>query len=103
MQGHIEFVKFILSRNLLLATELDLRKSSALHVASIKGYVEIVKKLLVVNPEMCLTHDCEGRNHLHFAVIKGRVEVIKELVQASYLAALRTTECDENILHLCEK
>ncbi|KAG5605240.1 hypothetical protein H5410_026732, partial [Solanum commersonii] len=85
MQGHIEFVKFILSRNLLLATELDLRKSSAFHVASIKGYVEIVKKLLVVNPEMCLTHDWE------------------ELVQASYLAALQMTERDENLLHLCVK
>lgn len=33
---------------------LDFRKSSALHVASIKGYVEIVKELLVVNSDMCL-------------------------------------------------
>ncbi|KAG5605241.1 hypothetical protein H5410_026733 [Solanum commersonii] len=83
MRGHIELVKFILSRNLMLAAELD--------------------KLLVVNPKMCLTHDCEGRNHLHLAVIKGRVEVIKELVQASYLVALQTTDRDENVLHLCVK
>ncbi|WMV29217.1 hypothetical protein MTR67_022602 [Solanum verrucosum] len=103
MRGHIELVKFILSRNLLLPAELDVRKSSALHVASIKGYVEFVKKLLVVNLEMCLTHDCEGRNHLHLAVIKGRVAVIKELVQASYLAALQTIDRDENVLHLCVK
>ncbi|WMV42242.1 hypothetical protein MTR67_035627 [Solanum verrucosum] len=103
MRGHIEFVKFILARNPLLAAELDLRRSSALHVASIKGYVEIVKELLVVNPEMCLARDREGRNPLHLAVIKGRVEVIKELVQANHLAALQTTDRSENVLHLCVK
>ncbi|KAK6782303.1 hypothetical protein RDI58_020099 [Solanum bulbocastanum] len=103
MRGHIEFVKFILSRNPLLAAELDSRKSSALHVASIKGYVEIVKELLVVNPEMCLARDHEGRNPLHLAVIKGRVEVIKELVRASHFAALQTTDRSENVLHLCVK
>jgi len=103
MRGHIEFVKFILARNPLLAAELDLRRSSALHVASIKGYVEIVKELLVVNPEMCLARDREGRNPLHLAVIKGRVEVIKELVRASHLAALQTTDRGENVLHLCVK
>ncbi|XP_055820373.1 ankyrin repeat-containing protein BDA1-like [Solanum dulcamara] len=103
MRGHIEFVKFILSRNPLLAAELDFRKSSALHVASIKGYLEIVRELLVVNPEMCLVRDRQGRNPLHLAVIKGRVEVIKELVRATHLAALQTTDRGENVLHLCVK
>lgn len=103
MRGHIEFVKFILTRNPLLAAELDSQRSSALHVASIKGYIEIVKELLVVNPEMCVVGDREGRNPLHLAVIKGRVEVIKELVRVSHLAALQTTDRDENVLHLCVK
>lgn len=103
MRGHVEFVKFLVTQNPLLAAELDFRKSSALHVASIKGYVEIVKELLVVNSDMCLARDCEARNPLHLAVIKGRVEVIKELVKASYVAALQTTDRGENVLHLCVK
>ncbi|KAJ8564453.1 hypothetical protein K7X08_000913 [Anisodus acutangulus] len=103
MRGHVEFVKLILTRNPLLAAELDFGKSSALHIASIKGYLEIVKELLVVNPEMCLARDREGRNPLHLAAIKGRVEVMKELVQASHVAALQTTNHNESTLHLCVK
>ncbi|KAH0672447.1 hypothetical protein KY290_024687 [Solanum tuberosum] len=69
--GHIESVKFILSRNLLLATELDFRKSFALHVASIKvikGRVEVIKELVQASYLATLQTTEPNENILHLCV-----------------------------------
>ncbi|KAI8562830.1 hypothetical protein RHMOL_Rhmol03G0065600 [Rhododendron molle] len=55
--GHLEFTKALLSRKPKLAADLDSRRCSPLHLASIEGHFEIVCELLRVNTDVCVTRD----------------------------------------------
>ncbi|XWS12110.1 hypothetical protein CRYUN_Cryun37aG0062100 [Craigia yunnanensis] len=85
-----------------LATRLDSRNRSPLHLASAEGYTEIAKALLRANLDVCMVPDEEGRIPLHLAVIRGQVEVIRELINAQHKLVLEKMN-GYTVLHLTVK
>ncbi|KAK8291458.1 hypothetical protein V6Z11_D06G060600 [Gossypium hirsutum] len=75
----------------MLAKELDSRKSSPLYIAAAKGYLE-------VNADMCLVCDLEGRNPLHIAAMK---ELVHARPGAAQLPFVNCQNYDRNnIFHI---
>ncbi|KAK9683806.1 hypothetical protein RND81_10G165900 [Saponaria officinalis] len=100
--GHLGFTNEILSRKPELAEEVDqIKRWSALHIASGKGHLEIVKALLFVSPNMCLSTDVDGLNPVHVAAVKGQVHVLDELLRAVPQAIRGRTNAGSTVLHLC--
>uniref|UniRef100_A0A803MLK6 Reverse transcriptase zinc-binding domain-containing protein n=1 Tax=Chenopodium quinoa TaxID=63459 RepID=A0A803MLK6_CHEQI len=92
--GNFDFAKKLLQRKPTLASEVDLHKSTPLHLASDTNNVELVTLLLNVSPGIvCRARNAYGRCPVHVAAIKGRIDV----------AALVRTYQDDSILHLCVK
>uniref|UniRef100_A0A803LAK4 Uncharacterized protein n=1 Tax=Chenopodium quinoa TaxID=63459 RepID=A0A803LAK4_CHEQI len=102
--GDVDFAKELLRRKPTLVSEVDLHKSTPLHLASATNNVEFVTLLLNVSPgNVCRAQDALGRCPVHVAAIKGRIDVLKELMRVDPGAALVRTDQDDSILHLCVK
>ncbi|KAK9683789.1 hypothetical protein RND81_10G164500 [Saponaria officinalis] len=100
--GHLEFITEVLGRKPELAEDLDqIRRWSALHVASGKAHLDIVKALLFASPNMCLSPDIDGLNPVHVAAVKGQVHVLDELLKVVPQAIRGRTNAGSTILHLC--
>ncbi|KAJ0963616.1 hypothetical protein J5N97_028738 [Dioscorea zingiberensis] len=84
--GHTEFAEELITRKPDLASELNSRGLSALHLASAHGHLSIVKQLI----------SKDGR----LAAMKGRINILEELISACLESARALTYQKESVLHL---
>ncbi|KAJ0963610.1 hypothetical protein J5N97_028732 [Dioscorea zingiberensis] len=99
--GHTEFAEELIIRNPDLASELNSRGLSALHLASAHGHLSIVKQLISkVGSHLCLLKDKDGRLPVHTAAMKGRISILEELISACPESARALTCQKESVLHL---
>ncbi|XP_021739469.1 uncharacterized protein LOC110705844 [Chenopodium quinoa] len=102
--GHLEFVLELLRREPNLEETIDQSKrSSPLHIASLKGHLKIIEALIVAKPNMCFAHDQEGRTPIFIAAVTGQIEALELLHRANPYATQGRTNDGESILHLCVK
>ncbi|KAJ0963614.1 hypothetical protein J5N97_028736 [Dioscorea zingiberensis] len=99
--GHTEFAEEVIVRNPDLASELNSRGLSALHLASAHGHLPIVKHLISkVGSHLCLLKDKDGWLPVHTAAMKGRISILEELINACPESARALTYQKESVLHL---
>ncbi|KAJ0963617.1 hypothetical protein J5N97_028739 [Dioscorea zingiberensis] len=99
--SHTEFAEELIIRKPDLASELNSRGLSALHLASAHGHLSIVKQLISkVGSHLCLLKDKDGRLPVHTAAMKGRISILEELINACPESARALTYQKESVLHL---
>ena len=99
--GHTHLANEIIIRNPDLASDLNPRALSALHLASAHGHQEIVKLLISkVGSHLCLLKDKDGRLAIHIAAMKGKTDILEELIKGCPESARELTCQNESIFHL---
>ncbi|XP_039127973.1 ankyrin repeat-containing protein BDA1-like [Dioscorea cayenensis subsp. rotundata] len=99
--GHTDLTNEIIIKNPDLASDLNPRALSALHLASAHGHLEIVKLLISkVGCHLCFLKDKDGRLAIHMAALKGRIDILEELIKVCPESARALTNQNESILHL---
>ncbi|KAJ0538447.1 putative ankyrin repeat-containing domain, PGG domain, ankyrin repeat-containing domain superfamily [Helianthus annuus] len=102
MRGHHNFAVFLLAKNPKLATALDSKRRTPVHIASAKGNILMVKELVRAGGcEVCCLRDQDGLTPVHMAAMNEHLEVVKELVRANRDAAKEGLESGESVLHMC--
>ena len=99
--GHTDLANEIIIRNPDLASDLNPRALSALHLASAHGHQEIVKLLISkVGSHLCLLKDKDGRLAIHVAAMKGKTDILEELIKGCPESARALTYQHESIIHI---
>ncbi|KAM0944976.1 putative ankyrin repeat-containing domain, PGG domain, ankyrin repeat-containing domain superfamily [Dioscorea sansibarensis] len=99
--GHTDLANEIINRNPDLASDLNPRGLSALHLASAHGHLEIVKFLISgVGPHLCLLKDKDGRLAIHVAAMKCKTDILEELIKGCPESARALTYQHESIIHI---
>ncbi|KAH7691546.1 26S proteasome regulatory complex subunit PSMD10 protein [Dioscorea alata] len=99
--GHTDLANELIIRNPHLASELNPRGFSALHLASANGHLETVKLLISkVGSHLCFLKDKDGRLPIHTVAMKGRINILEELIKVCPESTRVLTYQNESILHL---
>ncbi|KAG5590531.1 hypothetical protein H5410_041045, partial [Solanum commersonii] len=103
-QGHIEMVlKALLSKEPGIATRMDNKGQTALHMA-VKGQnLEVVEELTNADPSLVNMVDNKGNTPLHIASRKGRAEVVKLLLSQNETDVKVINRSHETTLDTAEK
>ncbi|KAM0944972.1 putative ankyrin repeat-containing domain, PGG domain, ankyrin repeat-containing domain superfamily [Dioscorea sansibarensis] len=99
--GHTDLANELMIKNPDLASDLNPRGLSALHLASAHGHLKIVKLLISkVGSHLCSLKDNNGRLAIHIAAMKGRIDILEELIEVCPQSARALTYQNESIPHL---
>ncbi|KAH7691713.1 Caskin/Ankyrin repeat-containing protein [Dioscorea alata] len=99
--GHTDLTNETIIKNPDLASDLNPRALSALHLASAHNHLEIVKLLISkVGSHLCFLKDKDGRLAIHMAALKGRIGILEELIKVCPESARALTYQNKSILHL---
>ena len=80
LQGHVEVVKFLLSREDVEVNAANNARETPLLLAADHGHAEVVKVLLGTADVKVNVANSQGARPLHVAAEKGRIEVVKLLL-----------------------
>ncbi|XP_039122047.1 ankyrin repeat-containing protein BDA1-like [Dioscorea cayenensis subsp. rotundata] len=99
--GYTDLANELIIRNPHLASELNPRGFSALHLASANGHLETVKLLISkVGSHLCFLKDKDGRLPIHTVAMKGRIDILEELINVCPESTRVFTYQNESILHI---